>query len=288
VAMSLWCRWWRGGDEGAVVTGVATEQLSWWLPWWWEAAGCGGACRQWVVDRIDRATGRHFGVRRKTFLAAAIGGGRLMMAGGGGGRPTAGEEGENQEFWATATVHHHAIRFKMDNKKHIVNLESFRDMLHICPRVPGQSFAEPPFKEEILAFIRFLGHSVEIRTLTDVEHKDHKKSNEMYYPRFTKVIIHHFMSKDPSIPRRNKFGALLRIELTNEEIRNSNAYKEYYTVATRAAPPKPKASVRKTRSSSDTTITPPTVAAGPRLTTSQKGKQAAKASKAKSLSALSE
>nr|GEX43110.1 hypothetical protein [Tanacetum cinerariifolium] len=40
-----------------------------------------------------------------------------------------------QEFWATATIHHHAIRFKMDNKKHIVNLESFRDMLHICPRV---------------------------------------------------------------------------------------------------------------------------------------------------------
>nr|GEY79400.1 hypothetical protein [Tanacetum cinerariifolium] len=26
----------------------------------------------------------------------------------------------------------------------------------------------------------------------------------MYYPRFTKVIIYYFMSKDPSIPRRNK------------------------------------------------------------------------------------
>nr|GEX14876.1 reverse transcriptase domain-containing protein [Tanacetum cinerariifolium] len=90
------------------------------------------------------------------------------------------------EFWATATVHHHAIRFKMDNKRHIINLESFRDMLNICLRVP---------------------------------------------------------------------------ELTNEEIRNSNAYKEYYAVTTGAAPPKPKASVQKTRSSSDTTITPPTAAA---------------------------
>nr|GEW78115.1 hypothetical protein [Tanacetum cinerariifolium] len=59
-------------------------------------------------------------------------------------------------------------------------------------------------------------------------------------------------------------------------------------LATRAIPPKPKASVGKTKSSSDTTITPPTAAAGPRLTTSKKGKQAAKASKAKSLSALSE
>nr|GFB82838.1 hypothetical protein [Tanacetum cinerariifolium] len=85
-----------------------------------------------------------------------------------------------------------------------------------------------------------------------------------------------------------QFGALLPIELTNKEIRNSNAYKEYYAVATGATPPKPKASVRKTRSSFDTTRTPPTADAGPRLTTSQKGKQAAKATKAKSLFALSE
>nr|GFB52343.1 hypothetical protein [Tanacetum cinerariifolium] len=191
--------------------------------------------------------------------------------------------------------------------------EIYMDMLHICPRVHGQSFAEPPFKEEILAFIRFLGHSAAIRMLTDglyhkrnidyayllwedfvyqVQHKNTKKSNEMYYPRFTKVVIHHFMSKDPSIPRRNKntqqFGALLPIELTNDEIRNSNAYKEYYAIATGAAPPKPKASARRTRSSSDTSISAPTAAVSPRLAASAKGKQTAKASKAKSLSALSE
>nr|GFC89658.1 hypothetical protein [Tanacetum cinerariifolium] len=35
---------------------------------------------------------------------------------------------------------------------------------------------------------------------------------------------------------------MLPIELTNEDIRNSNAYREYYAVATRATPPKPKAS----------------------------------------------
>nr|GEZ47935.1 hypothetical protein [Tanacetum cinerariifolium] len=98
-----------------------------------------------------------------------------------------------------------------------------------------------------------------------VKYKNTKKSNEMYYPRFMKVIIHHFMSKDPSISRRNK--------LANEEIRNFNAYKEYYAVATGAAPPKPKASIRRTRSSSDTSITPPTAAVDLRLTTTQKGKQ---------------
>nr|GEX19360.1 hypothetical protein [Tanacetum cinerariifolium] len=86
-----------------------------------------------------------------------------------------------------------------------------------------------------------------------VEHKEAKKSNEMYYPRFTKLIIYFFMTKDPSIPRRNKT----------------------------------KASVKKTKSSSNTTITPPT-AAGIRLSTLAKGKQPAKSSKAKGLSMLSE
>nr|GEU90078.1 retrovirus-related Pol polyprotein from transposon TNT 1-94 [Tanacetum cinerariifolium] len=219
-----------------------------------------------------------------------------------------------QEIWATATVHHHSIRFKMNNKKRIVNLEYFREMLYICPRLPNQTFDELPFEEEILAFLRYLRHSEEIKKITDVninklhqpwrslqlsstiEYKDAKKSNEMYYPRFIKVIIHFFMTKDPSIPRRNKvnwhyvrddqmfmtiklvsrhyntqkFGAILPIELTNKDIRNSTAYKEYYAVASRAAPPKTKASVRKTQSSSNTTITPPTDA-GTRLSTLAKG-----------------
>nr|GEU48552.1 putative ribonuclease H-like domain-containing protein [Tanacetum cinerariifolium] len=188
-----------------------------------------------------------------------------------------------QEFWATTIVHHHSIRFKMNNKKRIVNLEYFKEMLHICPRLPNQTFDKLPFEEEILAFLRYIGHNGEIKKITDedfvyqVEHKDAKKSNEMYYPRFTKVIIHFFMNKDPSIPRRNKanwhyvrddqmfttiklvlrhhntqqFGAILPIELTNEDIKNSASYKEYYVVALRVAPPKTKASIRKTQSSHD-------------------------------------
>nr|GEU94426.1 reverse transcriptase domain-containing protein [Tanacetum cinerariifolium] len=169
-----------------------------------------------------------------------------------------------QEFWATATVHHHSIRFKMNNKKRIINLEYFREMLHICLRIPNQTFDELLFEEEILAFLRNLGHSGEIKNITNnvefaylmwedfvyqVKLKDAKKSNEMYYPRFTKVIINFFMTKDPSIPRRNKFGAMLPVELTNKDIRNTVAYNEYYAIASGVAPPKTKASVRKTQSS---------------------------------------
>nr|GEW88162.1 hypothetical protein [Tanacetum cinerariifolium] len=188
-----------------------------------------------------------------------------------------------QELWATAIVHHYSIRFKMDNKKHIVNLESFKEMLHICPRLPNQPFVEQPFEEEILAFLWFFGHSGAIRRLTD----------DPSIPRRNKVNWHYVRDDHTTIKLVSKhqntqqFGAMLPIELTNADIRNSDAYKKYYAVATGATPPKPKVSVRKTRSSSDTTVTPSTAAAGPRLSTSSKGKQPATTSKVKSLSALS-
>nr|GEY64195.1 retrovirus-related Pol polyprotein from transposon TNT 1-94 [Tanacetum cinerariifolium] len=67
-----------------------------------------------------------------------------------------------------------------------------------------------------------------------------------------------------------QFNAMLPIELTNEDIRNSKAYKEYYAVAIGAALPKTKASVRKTKSSFDTTVSPSTAAVGTRLSTSTK------------------
>nr|GEY99350.1 hypothetical protein [Tanacetum cinerariifolium] len=219
-----------------------------------------------------------------------------------------------QEFWATATIHYHSIRFKMDTKKHIIDLESFRDILHICPRVPGQPFADPPFEEEIL----FLGHSAAIRTLTDVNINKldqpwrsfaalinkclTRKSSSYDSLRLSqaqilrnKVNWHYvkndFMFSTIKLVSRHQnaqqFGAMLPIELTNDEIRNSKAYKEYYAIATGEATPKPKASVRRTRSSSDTSITPPTAVASPRPKAFAKGKQTAKASKAKSLSALS-
>ncbi|GJU97899.1 retrovirus-related pol polyprotein from transposon TNT 1-94 [Tanacetum coccineum] len=73
-----------------------------------------------------------------------------------------------QEFWATVSIHHTSLRFKMNDKSHTLNLENFRDMLQICPRLPSQKFEDPPFDEEILSFIRDLGHTRETKILTDV------------------------------------------------------------------------------------------------------------------------
>ncbi|GJW87998.1 hypothetical protein Tco_0163338 [Tanacetum coccineum] len=231
-----------------------------------------------------------------------------------------------QEFWATAKVHHHLICFKMNNKKHIVNLEYFRQMLQICPKLTDQQFEELPFEEEILTFLRDLGHSVEIKDMTvfdypklksfwgiyhkknvdyayllwedfvyQVENKNVKRSNEMYYPRFTKVIVNFFMTKDQSIPRSNKvnwhfarddpmfttikvisrqedtqlYGAILPMDLTNEAIKDSESYKEYYAIVSGAEPPKTKASVKKKQVESDKVKTPPATK-GKRLKTTAK------------------
>ncbi|GJX79183.1 hypothetical protein Tco_0327332 [Tanacetum coccineum] len=267
----------------------------------------------------------------------------------------------------------------MNNKKHIVNLEYFKEMLHICPKLPDQQFEEPPFEEEILTFLRDLGHSREIKVITDVnvnklhqpwrsfaaviskclsgkstrydslrlsqaqilwgmyhkknvdyayllwedfvyqvENKNVKRSNEMYYPLFTKVIVNFFMTKDSSILKnqvnwhfarddpmfttikvvsRNEdthlYGAILVDELTNEAIKDSKSYKEYYAIASGAEPPKTKASVKKKQVESYKTEAALT-AKGKRLKTSAKAarpakkKQPAKTSKAKGLTVLSE
>ncbi|GJW25566.1 hypothetical protein Tco_0039377 [Tanacetum coccineum] len=234
----------------------------------------------------------------------------------------------------------------MNNKKQIVNLEYLREMLQICPKLPDQQFEEPPFEEEILTFLKDLGHSGEIKVITDVdvnklhqpwrsfvvvinkclsgkstgydslrlsqaqilwgmyhkknvdyayllwedfvyqvENKNVKRSNEMYYPRFTKVVSRH---EDTQL-----YGAILPDELTNEAIKYSESYKEYYAIALGAEPPKTKPSVKKKQVGSDKTKTPPT-AKGKRLKTLAKAvkptkkKQPTKTSKAKGLSVLSD
>nr|GEY53952.1 hypothetical protein [Tanacetum cinerariifolium] len=238
-----------------------------------------------------------------------------------------------QEFWATAKLYHLSIRFKMDTKKCVLDLEAFREMLHISPRIPSQSFVELPTEEEILEFLRYLGHSHEIRYLTDVnvnklyqpwrsfasvinkcltgkssdidsfrlsqaqilwglyhrrnidfdyliwedfvyqvEHKNTKRSNEMYYPRFTKVIIDYFMTRKPSILRRNK----INWHYVRDDVLFSTIKMEYYACATREAAPKPKASARKKKGDSTSSTTPPTptlistVVSAPRLSATAK------------------
>nr|GFB50339.1 hypothetical protein [Tanacetum cinerariifolium] len=70
-----------------------------------------------------------------------------------------------------------------------------------------------------------------------VENKNSKKNNDMYYPRFTKVIVNYFMAKDKAIPRRNKM--FWHFHLTNQALLESKAYKTYHAYASGEKIPKP-------------------------------------------------
>ncbi|GJW41912.1 retrovirus-related pol polyprotein from transposon TNT 1-94 [Tanacetum coccineum] len=200
-----------------------------------------------------------------------------------------------QELWVTASRHHSSLH--------------------------------PPFKEEILSFIRDLGHTGEIKVLFDVnvnhmhqpwrsfaaiinkclsgkttalenlvyqvENKNSKKNNDLYYPRFTKVIVDYFMAKDQSIPRRNKmFWHTSRDDPMFTTIR-SEAYKTYHAYATGEKIPKPKYVKNKADPESSSKKKSAQTSKGKRLKTSTKvtkpatKKQPATMSKEKGLNVLS-
>ncbi|GJU04905.1 hypothetical protein Tco_1121335 [Tanacetum coccineum] len=205
-----------------------------------------------------------------------------------------------------------AISADLNGKSHTVNIDNFRDILKIFLKLPGQIFEEPPLEEEILSFIRDLRHTGEIKFLSDVnvnhmhqpwrsfvaiinkclsrnttalenlvyqvENKNSKKNNDMYYPRFTKVIADYFMAMDQAIPRRNKmfwhyarddfmfttirviskhqdtqvYGAILPQHLTNQAMLESEAYMTYHAYATGEKTPIPKSTKKKADSESFT------------------------------------
>ncbi|GJT48922.1 hypothetical protein Tco_0975079 [Tanacetum coccineum] len=176
-----------------------------------------------------------------------------------------------QEFWATVTYQKHHIRFKMNKKSYSFDMETFRNMLLICPKLPGQKFVDPPFEEEILTFIRELGYPGNIKLLSDV------KVDTLPQPWRTFGTIFNKCISDQSIPRRNKvdwhmanddpilttmrfipqheviqrYDAILPDYLTNPAMKESEAYKIYHDLATGKVQPKPKYVRRYSKTNTD-------------------------------------
>nr|GEW37171.1 hypothetical protein [Tanacetum cinerariifolium] len=72
-------------------------------------------------------------------------------------------------FWDSDYKHDTFYRFKMDKRKRFkLNLEIFKDIFKIYPRVQGQDFDALPTDEKIVSFLRELGHNREINSLNDV------------------------------------------------------------------------------------------------------------------------
>ncbi|GKD26992.1 hypothetical protein Tco_1233206 [Tanacetum coccineum] len=213
------------------------------------------------------------------------------------------------QFWFTINKKDStAYRFKIDKKRYRIDMEVFREIFLICPKLPNQEFDALPSDEEIVSFIKELRNKGDIKSITEVvvdqiaqilwgmfymknvnfvelhwedftfqiDNRDHKKQEKMYYPRFTKAIIHHFITKDKSISMRNRmfmhtaeddnilgpmrfvskaddyqvYGTLLPKVMTNQKMQESHAYKTYLAFTTGAASPKKARKFKKSASPS--------------------------------------
>ncbi|GJX17959.1 hypothetical protein Tco_0218791 [Tanacetum coccineum] len=186
-----------------------------------------------------------------------------------------------QEFWALKSVIRNLMNHPLSKK--FSHFSSFAGVINKC--LSGKrSYDSLRLSQAQIIWGMYHKKNVDYAFLLwseftyQVDNKNTKKVNVMYYPRFTKLIVNFFMSKDPSIPRSKKinwhyarddpmfttinvisryedtqlYGAILPKELTNEDIRNSESYKEYYAIASGKVPPKTKASVHKKKADSDT------------------------------------
>ncbi|GJT39621.1 hypothetical protein Tco_0939486 [Tanacetum coccineum] len=136
-------------------------------------------------------------------------------------------------------------------------------MLKICPKQPDQKFEEPPLEEDILSFIRDLGHTGEIKFLSNVN------VNHMHQPWRSFAA------------RYDQQGLSGKTKLLWKSLPPSRAK---YSMG---HAPKSKATKKKSDSESSPKTKPSQASKGKRIKTSAKGDKPA-TTKSKGLTILSE
>ncbi|GKB64281.1 ribonuclease H-like domain-containing protein [Tanacetum coccineum] len=151
------------------------------------------------------------------------------------------------QFWFTIDKKDStSYRFKINKKRNRIDMEVFREILQICLRLPNQEFDVLPLDEEIVSFIKELGHKGDIKSIIEVV------VDQMYQPwRTFASIINKCLSRksqDDSIlgPMRfvskaddyQVYRVLIPEVMTNQKMQASPNYKTYLALATGAATPK--------------------------------------------------
>ncbi|GKE34518.1 hypothetical protein Tco_1453840 [Tanacetum coccineum] len=72
------------------------------------------------------------------------------------------------QFWFTINKHDSSYQFKIGKKRFTLNMEVFREIFQIYPRLPNQDFDKLLSDEEIVSFIKELSHKGNIKSITDV------------------------------------------------------------------------------------------------------------------------
>ncbi|GJR45265.1 hypothetical protein Tco_1313368 [Tanacetum coccineum] len=134
-------------------------------------------------------------------------------------------------------------------------------MLKICPKLPGQEFKEPPLEEEILSFIRNLGHTGSAILRRNKMFWNYARDDFMFTT--VRVISKH---QDTQV-----YGVVLPQHLTNQAMLESEAHMTYRAYATGEKTPKPKSTKKKADSESSPNMKLTQASKGKRIKTLAKG-----------------
>ncbi|GJU37354.1 hypothetical protein Tco_1185708 [Tanacetum coccineum] len=115
-----------------------------------------------------------------------------------------------------------AYEFGLDDKKFQVDVDVFREILGICPRVPKEDFVPPPSEEELLNFLLELGYKGPSSGL-------HTIKDDGVISRFKFVRIGEDFQE---------YGLAILETMLTEEIKHSEAYQTFIKYSTCLIPPK--------------------------------------------------
>ncbi|GJZ33080.1 hypothetical protein Tco_0578516, partial [Tanacetum coccineum] len=198
------------------------------------------------------------------------------------------------QFWDSVYKHDTFYRFKIDKRKrfklsgnlgHTREIHLLNDVVVDQMHQPGRTFASlinrvlsrkttgldklrlsraqilwGMYHQKNVDYVELLWEDF----IYQIYNKAYKKQDKMYYPRFTKVIIHYFLTQDKTLSWRNRirmhtskddylintlrfvskreetqiYEAILPESLTSPKMKETKAYQIYLGFATGATPPK--------------------------------------------------
>nr|GEV36187.1 reverse transcriptase domain-containing protein [Tanacetum cinerariifolium] len=115
---------------------------------------------------------------------------------------------------ATVTIHKSSIRFTINKKKFSIDVEIFREIIQICLKLPGQQFEDLPLEQDILSFIRDLGHSGDIIYLTN---KTTKATKGFRLKTLAKMANSDKKKQPAKMPKTKGLAVLFEVALTEAE-----------------------------------------------------------------------
>nr|GEV31594.1 hypothetical protein [Tanacetum cinerariifolium] len=132
------------------------------------------------------------------------------------------------QFWDSIHKHDTSYRFRMDKKKRFyLSLETFRDIFQICPRVHGQDFNELPIDEFVVFFFKELGHTKEIKSITNRSQKEREdvlpSIHQSYYSLLPYQRQDSLLEKQDrrrkkvTVDKRKRIELLSEVALTEED-----------------------------------------------------------------------